>query len=923
MWRYFLVLPTIILGQDADPGGEDMGPMCPGDPGCPDYDPDPNPEPNPDPGPVPAATNCASAEFSGEELYQNLVVAAVVDVMNAVALKSASELKTAINDAANGIGISSTVPTRNSFLSNSIDTAGHQCGGCAHTFYTAVYNELMSIRLPAEAPVSNAEPIPCGGVANVNGATTYNYGGPDNPWSAISGNQIALLSDASCVDVLANAITAFNACNNPSPPAPQYTILTGLAPCSSDEFGAVAAAHPLYLVMMKKGLIDSAYPSGYTAPATCASCFTSFESYIASVKDELIISTNRCGDSSILSLYGTESTDCLAAGGVVADAVDVFELCTGNSLSTTIPVCTQDDWSKLRLANVPRFVFENSFADDAVSRFWDYAETVQVDGIPCVPCLADLVTGLGAVGRSEYKMCSRDPYSSACTESSLGSVLSVFKTCSGGFAFDYASPCSEEDLKLIDGDFGIYSTVMTAGLENEELSQAFQDEFSQLSCRVCFYNFLRTVKTNRVAWAADCGGRVFHADCTGIPEVTAAVAEFGRCTGQASLMHTTQSFPATLDEKIVFNDALNFYTMINDCGAQFDPANALTSWNDCMLSHSPVLDIEGRYSSVESFGGCVRSLASGLNAWNTACANTPTTDVCVSSLASNLQTFHNCAGFQLSVDATECSANEIERIPSQFKTYPMLVEMAIKAETEADAARMVFRDSDLMDALSGMSCSSCYAAFAVELASVMTVDNDRLCADAYSSECANGSFIKAALERFESCSGFTLSQESSYACTSSEWDIMRSAEIPAFIFESIRPSSEYTLTHALFVYDTALKAVKSDYPDLLFKCSMCLQTFIQDMHGTQAAEDCYSDIGSAQCRMQGGQQALQKFKSCSGHDFDMTKPSSVQGMLNSNTIAPISTTTTTSVESVVTTKTVATGIPVSLTAILALQLINM
>lgn len=407
------------------------------------------------------------------------------------------------------------------------------------------------------------------------------------------------------------------------------------------------------------------------------------------------------------------------------------------------------------------------------------------------------------------------------------------------------------------------------------------------ACVNTLYNDLELVLP-----AAACTTSAYSSACLLV--VADAVENFAVCTGG----HHISTHTCTAAQIELFDTVYRPYNAYVTCQEDWD-AEAPSAFNTCVAVMTGI-----RQPPATNCDPCYTPLKQGIqdnydaacsDPFATACVTAMTDDDITGYLGGALTQFEVCSGFEMNTDPTVCSSYERNNLAYEFKSFVPMLIAAKYADDMYDAADMISTSDDLAalyEALDGLTCESCFNAFMADANFLYNNDSDVYsdCADPYSTDCAD--IMADALDRFESCSGFSLNRGPNITvCTASEFDDLLALGVSDDVVAAAVDSS--TTIRLLSALADVLDTIETEELDA--PCWICfteLARAINDLGATDlgvceddiTGDDCYDIIGSF----------LDGFETCSGSTFAL------------KTITT-TTTTTTSTTATTTASTTATG----------------
>lgn len=494
----------------------------------------------------------------------------------------------------------------------------------------------------------------------------------------------------------------------------------------------------------------------------------------------------------------------------------------------------------------------------------------------------------------------------ACV-SKIQSAIDSFNECTGD-NYDVRTgannmQCSTEDLLKLDARFGIYEVLMGVGLGTaSEFPAGFEDAYSVLPCRSCFAPFVAAVtreRSNLIGGGKPCNLDMYSTTgggCLAVDGIvwTEAYGPFEVCAGTNYRINVAQTHHATADEALMWGEVLNTYEATVTCGAATNksPVSHLDAWKQCMLDLSPLWSF-GSLDPTSSVLKCF-VLLGGKAALVNDCDQDiyqTTNPSCIYDLSvsgsgydivsPSLNTFwefNKCAGYNVTLVSTVCNATTIAAILPIHTSYVPLMNVAMTSATPKETAKRVLgvdevysETSELVAAIGDLPCGSCYTRFAAELNSVMTDDDKESCSNPYSDTCFSSWNVTAALDRFETCSGFQLNNKSPNECTVAEWELIENAYLPWTAIQLVAsPEGSHSLLGAHFDLEVLFgDLVKSNTTYDGFRCVVCFQDLLDDFAALdeRVKTECGTDLGSREC-LQDTDAMFDQFATCAGFSFN-------------------------------------------------------
>jgi hypothetical protein len=653
-----------------------------------------------------ASTSCPLSAYSGTSLYDNLVVAAVVDVMNAAnsggVAQDPGPLASALFDDTSGLSALNSIPAPNSFLSSNLGTQTSACAVCAYWFYTKVFAVLSAIRFSEGGDLD----FPCGGSEN-SGNTDFKYGGSADPWiTAFSGTSLSTLQSFECVSVIQEAIDEFNEnCGKNG-----INVRTGIAnkQCAPDDLLQLDATYSVYKTVMDYSVgfsttLASSMVYEYSR-LTCRDCFYAFVAKLEAQKATLSDPSRDCVQA------GVFAGGCLAS---VETAVNDLRVCVGTAyrINTSevfqmssddafyfdkiikpyqwLVTCASGLGDELYNDNAPVETAWNKCMMDNYSPLSDiigYFGNSDTTTLRCYQLLARI-----AGGGTATPACSTSPFHAAClvtlgTEpndyylSGVSSSLDAFFQCSGTPIDVSPTQCDAEEISIITRErlasfIPMVDAAMTATsvIAAAKLVYGLTDLMAivgDFACSSCFARLAAELHATMTNDDKNLCKNPYASVCEQSVTVSAALTRFETCAGFS--LESTSNYACTTTEWGWFSDILPKSTKLVFTSNPFSAMMEKNKMIGQLIANHP----HNTFRCKQCLSDLVLELIP--LAKTNACIEDVTSGACAAAGALNpFSKFRACAGgYELNIRWTSTESLTSTIVPAETTTTSQVNEIS-------------------------------------------------------------------------------------------------------------------------------------------------------------------------------------------------------------------------------------------------------
>ena len=473
----------------------------------------------------------------------------------------------------------------------------------------------------------------------------------------------------------------------------------------------------------------------------------------------------------------------------------------------------------------------------------------------------------------------------------LYDALTEFNECSGVGATNdlrtgaVSTTCSYEDFYAWETKFRPLGEYITKNYVSTAL--AITSAISTrvpTGCATCLTDFGTAINAQYSAVNTACAAGI-TSDCLKSTYVFAALNNLVVCTGGPSFRTGNEVVPFTgtwptgvvvtsagqtcNDIGILYLNSYAVYEAFVTCAVDAD-STTLQLFDTCVADFMtiPAIHTANAYGCTDCIINLYNDIVAQAHAKCTSSG--PFHADCVASLNGKwgaIDNFYYCTsgtygasvtGVRLSVEPTQCSADEIDAMTSAEMSYVSIFEAIEELGEDKD------EDSMNLITISGIACASCYSRLAADMYNLVQINPlvALICANAYTAECATA--LEDVLTTFETCSGFAATADSPFQCTATEITAIQAAAIVDASYNLAL--SSLSVTQAVHSLDIQLDAIAEDLgTDLL-----CIHCFDNIMASIAALSDeelaSCADLASIECLLVAGAD-LREFYSCAGFQF--------------------------------------------------------
>jgi hypothetical protein len=597
-------------------------------------------------------------------------------------------------------------------------------------------------------------------------------------------------------------------------------------------------------------------------------------------------------------------------------ALDDFYRCAGFQLDVTPTQCSPSEQltiprSQKTLWGAMKKAVAASSYTAAAGDVWEFPEMkVTLGDLPCFSCYAAFAAEIRHLLTTDQRTVCDESNSARFNRAScvgfqpVMDSLARFNTCAGFALLDTLPPsgltteCSQAEFFAVDATYSSYTKMMKRVLFEDETGYGeFEDAFTRLPCRNCFYEFMTSIARERASLITPCGdGNTIYSvgsdgtNCMdtmpGSRFVLDALQEFRECS--KNRINTIAPYTASGDQILFFEDTIRLYNSVVNCGilrrlrGGEDPQ--VLGWNRCLREREPLFRY-GSYGMTQDLWNCLSGVGAAAYGTDAVCGDSTQNELVYSSacvdrlntttnsfdsppITSSLLTFHQCSGYAMNTASTLCSEADIAALPVNMTSFVPFVETAMRVADPIEAARAVMANADYASYWCPLPCGSCFARLAAELNLLMSTDDKTLCRNPYTDICASGATLSLALTRFTECSGMELDNRSPYQCKQTEWDSLVLSGVVATTMDLLRGSVGTSLGAVVILIQKIQETIPSSAQNE-FRCIPCFLNIVAEFTKLETSAACESDVFSAACLSAGGYLPLVKFEACSGFSIDV------------------------------------------------------
>ena len=391
----------------------------------------------------------------------------------------------------------------------------------------------------------------------------------------------------------------------------------------------------------------------------------------------------------------------------------------------------------------------------------------------CEPCYQELAVGLNAAYTAASSPLSADCtngefYTTKCFQH-IETLMDRFRYCSG----------MELQTSLVRAPLVVRQQMMQHSMDLHAVEQTmFQ---STAPADVYGLTFLKATYGQVTSWGVwDACYRDFLAVLVGSPapdlalcdapahaasacEIKHEIAEFQRCLGGFTM---TVPFPACLSHRPVLDTIYQPFADLVACAPVFQANSLTTDFTDCMDERTGFWGVLTTGSATTDCVNCYTALVTKMQS---VCGLIRDVGVCFPMLSNSgdLSAFTTCAGYPVSLAYGTCDRSQLSdpKLDSLWTLLPVafahvgVSEFALMEAVTTLLASWNYRE---------VGCSSCYARFALDVASLDQSAVIAACDDWRLATAGCREALATPLARFKACAGWDLTNDRHLQCTAAD-----------------------------------------------------------------------------------------------------------------------------------------------------------